>query len=171
MHVKIWHKYRVHTSSDKSDVSPAVSFPHSFILLLPSSISCAGVSLSGLPYPTQIHLHPRSVKKEVMFSDDKNWFPISSTMTASFPATQAIWPTLLRQPGAVDQGDSCLHLRPHSLRSERRWERPRERGRDYSVFSLMHYRTITGNERASFLYQIQDHALARCDVLLWLLYI
>lgn len=40
-------------------------------------------------------------------------------MTASFPATQAIWPTLLRLPGAVDQGDSCLHLRPLSLRSQR----------------------------------------------------
>lgn len=59
------------------------------------------------------------LKKGVMFSDDKNWFPISSTMTASFPATQAIWPTLLRLPGAVDQGDSCLHLRPLSLRSQR----------------------------------------------------
>lgn len=39
-------------------------------------------------------------------------------MTASFPATQAIWPTSLRLPGAVDQGDSCLHLRLGSLRSE-----------------------------------------------------
>jgi len=32
------------------------------------------------------------LKKGVMFSDDKHWFSISSTMTASFPATQAIWP-------------------------------------------------------------------------------
>lgn len=63
------------------------------------------------------------LKKGVMFSDGKNWFPISSTMTASFPATQAIWPTLLRLLGAVDQGDSCLHLRPRSLRSEREWKR------------------------------------------------
>lgn len=62
-------------------------------------------------------------KKGVMFRDGKNWFPISSTMTASFPATQAIWPTLLRLLGAVDQGDSCLHLRPHSLRSEKAWKR------------------------------------------------
>ena len=66
-----------------------------------------------------------------MFSDGKNWFPISSTMTASFPATQAIWPTLLRLPGAVDQGDSCLHLRPHSLRSEKAWKR--------NVLSIFYY--------------------------------
>lgn len=50
-------------------------------------------------------------------------------MTASFRATQAIWPTLLRLPGAVDQCDSCLHLR--ALLTE-------IRGRDmYSVISLM----------------------------------
>lgn len=78
------------------------------------------------------------LKKRVMFSDDKNWFPISSTMTASFPATQAIWPTLLRRSRAVDQGDSCLHLRPCSLRSEslftdassiRNWSSPLENSR------------------------------------------
>lgn len=34
------------------------------------------------------------LRKGVMFCDGRNWFSISSTVTASFPDTLAIWPTL-----------------------------------------------------------------------------
>lgn len=63
---------------------------------------------------TQLFLRRSSTKKVVMFSDDKNWFPISSTIIASFLAAREIWPTLLSMLGAVDQGYSCPHLRPAS---------------------------------------------------------
>lgn len=101
-------------------IPPAVSLLISLSRCCPLPFSHTLVSLSEPPYSLHKYVWALALlKKGVMFSDDKNWFPISSTMTASFPATQAIWPTLLRLPGAVDQGDSCLHLRPRSLRSER----------------------------------------------------
>lgn len=71
------------------------------------------------------------MEKGVMFHDDKNGFPISFTMTASFLATQAIWPTFLRLPGALDQGDSCLHLRLCSLSSKS------ERGSEENLLMLL----------------------------------
>lgn len=55
-------------------------------------------------------LNKRGEKGRIIFSDDKNWFPISSRMAALSRATQAIWSTLLRQPEAVDQADSCRNL-------------------------------------------------------------
>lgn len=92
------------------------------VFLLPS-ISVRFIYLS-ITHWTHIHTHPPvyrssgrpSDKQEwrkkgrIIFSDDKNWFPISFRMAALSQAAQAIWSTLLRRPGAVDQADSCRNL-------------------------------------------------------------
>lgn len=91
-----------------------------------------GISVTSASAYTQTHLSLISSKGRPVFSDDRNWFPISTTMTASFPATQTIWPTLPRQRAVVDQGDSCLHLSPAL------WNRYNSRGRKiHPVFSFV----------------------------------
>lgn len=69
--------------------------------------------LSALSQPMRVHTRVLALlRKGVMFRDGRNWFPISSTATPSFPRDSgnlAHGAGLLL--GAVDQRDGCLHLR------------------------------------------------------------